>query len=180
MDALGARLRDAGAETGQEEHEDVDGEPGHGHHQPEHEGGPADDGCPPVAVGQPAHRQDTQDEESARDTRHEGDGTGRDVERGLDVRGKDGEPLTLKIVQRDDDRQDDEGVCSHGAQSLAQRDLLLPGSGKHVLGEQELRHGLGGQLPFGSRIDHEVGQVRRAHVVGWAGTRHVSARRLAH
>ena len=166
VDAVGARLRDAGAEAGQEEHEDVHGESRRGHHQPEREGGPADDGRAPVAVGQPSHRHDAQDEEAARDPRHEGDGAGRDVERRLDVGSKHGKPGALQIVQRDDDGQDDEGACARSAQPLPQRDLLLARSREHVLGEQELRHRLGRQLPLGGRVDHQVGQVGRAHVVG--------------
>ena len=145
--------------------------PGGEHHQPEREGGPADDGRAPVAVGQPAHRQDAQDEESARDPGHEGDGPGRDVEGRLDVGREDGEPGGLEVVQRDDDGQDDEGACSRRAQPLAQRDLLLARPRQHVLGEQELRHRLGRQLPLGGRIDHQVRQVGRTHVVGGAGTR---------
>ena len=147
---------------------------------PNGDGGPADDGRAPVAVGQPTHRQDAQHEESAGDPRHEGDGTGRDVERRLDVGGEDGEPGALEVVQRHDDGQDDEGACSRGAQPFSQRDLVLACSREHVLGEQELRHRFGRQLPLGSRIDHQVGQVRRTHVVGGAGTRRASHRRITH
>ena len=171
VDAVRARLRDAGTEAGQEEDQDVGGKPRGGHHQTEREGGPTDDGRAPVTVGQPPHGNNAQDEEAARDPCHEGDGAGRDVERRLDVRGKNGEPGALQIVQRDDDRQNDEGARPGRAQPLAQRDLLLARSREHVLGEQELRHGLCRQLSLGGRIDHQVSQVRCAHVIGGAGTR---------
>ena len=110
VDAVGTRLRDAGAEAGQEEHEDVHGQARGEHHQPEHEGGPADDGRAAVTVGQPSHGDDAQDQEAARDAGHEGDGAGRDVKRGLDVRRQDGQSRGLEVVQGDDDGQDDEGT----------------------------------------------------------------------
>ena len=181
VDAVGARLRDAGTEAGQEEHEDVGGEARRGHHQAEDEGGPADDGRR-AGSGRPASPSGTMPR-----TRKPPEMPATKVMAPVETWNEDW-MLGERTASPELCRLSSVTMMARTMKARAPAvrspsrsdDLLLARSRQHVLGEQDLRHRLGRQLPLGSRIDHQMGQVGRAHVVGGAGTRRASDRRLAH
>ena len=106
MHALRGRLGHPGPETGAEEQEDVGRQPREEHHDAEEEGGAGDDGGATEPVGHPAHGQDPQHQEGARDAGHEHDDARAHPERRLDVGREHAQTGALEVVQRDDESQD--------------------------------------------------------------------------
>ena len=157
--ALRGRLGHPGPETSQEEQEDVRRQPREEHHDAEEERGAGDDRGAAVAVGHPAHGQDAEHQERARDAGHEHDDAGAHSERRLDVGREDAQTGALEVVQGHDESQDHERRGARLSQALAEGRPLLARPRQEVLGKEHLFLGLGRAETLLGGVGEEASQI---------------------
>ncbi len=156
------------AQPGEEEGEGVDGQAGQEDEGGEDDSGGGDDRRALVAVGQPAHREGTEDDERAGRSADEDDHAVADPEAVTDVGRQHPQRRALEVLDPVEQEQHGEGEGATDGQPLSERHLLAADAGEQVVSEEDLLVLVGG-LPFGLRREDGVGQRRGlGRVVGCA------------